>query len=129
MNTQKTDDIIINLGEEMYISLNWPIDNMPEELEVHALEEIAQQIFDVMTLEQKIEWDDENFAIDIENAESEIVVKVCYPDNFDLTKIKQIKVLTENFKSLDEVKIAFHFIKELENSHSSESDDCCCSCC
>ena len=129
MKVEQTDDITIRFGEiSSEILIDWPYENMEHELEAQALGEITKQICDAMTLQQRTEWLEEKCEIDLAKVGSEIVIKVSYPNNFDIIKIEQIKVQTEHFNSLDEIKVAFYYLKQLEENYLSEEDDCCCCC-
>ena len=131
MKEIKTNDITIHFREEVsyIIDIAWPYEDMEPELEALALREIIEQLNNAMTLEQRQVWVNENCAIDLSKVGSELVINVCYPDNFDISKVKQIEVLIENFNSVDEIKIAHYYLMQIVDSYPLETDECCCSCC
>ena len=93
-----------------------------------ALEEISQQLYDVMDISQKSEWDDEEHIYKQIEEGKVIEVTIDWPDNLDETNIKHINVRTGCVNSLEDLKALIIVTENLAKAFVTDDEDCCCCC-
>jgi hypothetical protein len=113
MKEKATFDITINFNEGgIDLDYDFPPNKYHEDFQGFALEVIIDQIFDLLTLQQKCEFDFEE-APAVPVGVNEIIVKVCYPDDFSPRNLMQIDVLTETLNSLPKIELAVFYLSKI----------------
>ena len=139
---KQTSEIIIRIEfPNLEIDAPWLEAGLNSETEAYFFDVFKQKIFDLLTMQQKAEWCDEDFAVKIPDDKIEIKFRAVFPEAGESGE--EIELIAGDFKNLDEIKLANHFFEEIFKSYNvrsiyddtehecSDDDDdcgCCCGC-